>query len=342
MIKINSRKRLSLYRSGPKGRIQTAGKTSMGLNENSFVFGGDAEFSVLEYAIAQLLAGHRCDFDLTAEQAESVADWICTIWHVAPVSVPLFLEKFGEQISAETVKRLRAIAAAAAQQGKAFRQVAAEVAQAFANRGIELVALKGTASGFLAFDNPEHRTGADLDFCVRPEALDDAKQVLRSIGFWPGDYDPEAQVFVPTDTTQREQREDGHYALGFWLKILDLGEVDAAAADGFSVADELLPFASQVDGRRVKTPVLVDVHHSIGAGVSAADLMDRALPVVWNGTEIFLPPRDWAAFHAMFKLYWEGGQSYRKGFQYLADFARIMARHGRRRARRAARPDRSP
>ena len=297
----------------------------MGLNENRFKHGRNFELPVLEHAIARLLAGLQCDSDLTDGQAEDVADWIGAVWHVSPIAIPLFLEKFGRQVSESTVKRLSAVAAAAALQGKVFREVAGEVARVFANRGIELVALKGTANAFLAYDDPMHRTGADLDFCVRPDKLDDAKEALRAVGFWPGDYDPEDAVFLPSDRAERTRQEDRHYALGFWVKMLDLGEVSAEAADGFALAGELLPFASQVDGRRVKTPVLVDIHHAIGSGVSAEDIMDRPIEHVWNGTKIFLPPREWAAFHALLKLYWEGGQAYRKGFQYLADVTRIVA-----------------
>jgi hypothetical protein len=295
-----------------------------GLNQNRFNRGKNFELPVHEYAVARLLAGLPCDPDLTDGQAEDVANWIGSVWHVAPVAIPLFLGRFGDQVSESTVKRLTAISAAAALQGKAFREVTSDVARIFANRNIDLVALKGTANGFMAYPDPEHRTGADLDFCVRPDKLDDSKDALKAIGFWAGDYDPEDQVFLPSDKAEREHQEDKHYALGFWVKMLDLGEVSPEAADGFALAGELLPFASQVDGRHVKTPVLVDIHHAIGSGVSAEDIMDRPIEHVWNGTKICLPPREWAAFHALLKLYWEGGQSYRKGFQYLADLARIL------------------
>jgi len=295
----------------------------MGLNEK-FKRGRNFELPILEHVIARLLAGLQCDSDLTDEQAEDVADWIGSVWHVSPVAVPLFLENFGHQVSESTSKRLSAVAAAATVQGQVFREVVSDVARVFANRGIELVALKGTANGFMAYADPVHRTGADLDFCVRPDKLDDAKDALRAVGFWPGDYDPEEKVFLPSDRAERQQREAGHYALGFWVKMLDLGEVSREAADGFALAGELLPFASQVDGRHVKTPVLVDIHHAIGSGVPADDIMNRPIEHVWNGTKVLLPPREWAAFHALLKLYWEGGQTYRKGLQYLADVTRIL------------------
>ena len=297
----------------------------MGLNENRFNRGRDFELPILECAIARLLAGLPCDSELTDDQAENLAGWIGAIWHVAPVAVPLFLEQFGGQISEETVKRLSSIAAAASLQGKAFREVASDVARIFDSSDIDLVALKGTANGFMAYDDPAQRTGADLDFCVRPDKLDDSKKALKSVGFWAGDYDPENEVFLPSDGAERKRHEDKHYALGFWVKMLDLGEVSPEAADGFAVAGELLPFASQVRGRHVKTPVLVDIHHAIGSGVSADDIMNRPVEHVWNGTKILLPPREWAAFHALLKLYWESGHNYRKGFQYLADIARIFS-----------------
>ena len=50
------------------------------------------------------------------------------------------------------------------------------------------------------------RTGADLDFCVREDELDDAKAMLRSIGFWPGAYDPETQTFAPTNFESRAKK----------------------------------------------------------------------------------------------------------------------------------------
>jgi hypothetical protein len=288
--------------------------------------GPDAEWPVLENAAARLLAGRLPELNLTESQSEALADWIGCVWHVAPIAVPLLLETNGHQLRPETRYRLEAIAAAASIQGKLFRQVAVEVAQAFADKSIDLVALKGTASGFAAYDDPAQRTGADLDFCVRPEALDDAKSVMRAVGFWPGDYDPETETFFPTDGADRSAHESYHYALGFWVKMLDLGEVSPLAADGFRVAGDLLPFASEVTGLRVKTPVLIDIHHSIGAGIPANDILDRPAPHDWNGTRFLLPPREWMAFHALLKLYWEGGQSYRKGFQYFADFARIVPR----------------
>ncbi|HKJ72899.1 MAG TPA: nucleotidyltransferase family protein [Alphaproteobacteria bacterium] len=296
----------------------------MGVTERNFAFGANAEGLLTEFAVARLLAGHIFESELTDWQAEAVADDIGSIWHVAPTTIPTFVERFGDQVSAPTHRRLSAISKAATIQGQLCREVAADVADVFANRDIDLVALKGTANGFLAYADPAHRTGADLDFCVRPEDLDGAKDAMRAAGFWAGDYDAESQVFVPSDPKERERREDGHYALGFWVKMIDLGEVDGDTADGFAVAGELLPFASEVSGRHVKTPVLIDIHHSVGAGVSAEDIMDRFKPHVWNSSEIYLPPCEWMAFHALLKLYWEGGQGYRKGFQYLADFARIL------------------
>jgi Uncharacterised nucleotidyltransferase len=280
--------------------------------------------SIAEFAVAKLLAGRSSNERLTDVQAEAVARYLGSIWHVAPAAVPLFLGAFDSQISSKTRARLEALAEAATIHGKLFRQVAAEVAGAFADRDVELVALKGTASGFLGYDDPAHRTGADLDFCVRPDALEVAKDIMGQVGFWAGDYDSRTQTFVPSDETVRAERETGHYALGFWVKILDIGEVSPRAAEGFRLAGDLLPFASEVKGTRVRTPVLVDIHHSVGVGVSADDIMNRPRPHRWNGATVLLPPSEWVAFHALLKLYWEGGQAYGKGFQYLADFARIL------------------
>jgi len=277
----------------------------------------------LEYDVAKILAGRPLERPITDDEAESLAGWIGRVWQVASVSIPAFLAQYGSQLKPDTRERLAAISAAAALQGRLSRQVAAEVARAFADRGIELVALKGTANGFVGYDDPTCRTGADLDFGVREDELEDAKAVLRSIGFWPGAYDPETQTFAPTNFESRAKEELDHYALGFWLKIIDLGQIDPQVAEGFRRAGDLLPFASEVDGNSVRTPILVDIHHAIGSGISIDDILDRPVPHDWNGTRFLLPPAEWMAFHALFKLYWEGAQSNRKGFQYLSDFARI-------------------
>ena len=165
--------------------------------------------------------------------------------------------------------KLSAIAAAAAIQGKLCRQIMADTVKAFADDGIPLVALKGTANGFMGYSDPAHRTGADLDFCVPPGDVERSKEIMARVGLWAGDYDTESEVFVPSDEAERAARETGHYALGFWVKVIDIGEVAAPAAAGFRMAGDMLPFASEVTGKRVRTPILVDIHHSIGGGVSS-------------------------------------------------------------------------
>ena len=279
---------------------------------------------LVERAVARFLAGCPVEAAFTEDQAEKTADYLGSIWHVAAASVPSFLATFGDLVAPATRDRLKAIAEAALIQGRLIRQVTGEVAEAFASRGVDLVALKGTASGFAGYADPAQRTGADLDFCVRPHELDISKNIMRQVGFWAGDYDPQEQTFLPSDETERAAREAGHYALGFWVKILDAGEVSPSAAEGFRMAGELLPFASEVTGTRVRTPILVDIHHSLGAGVSASDILDRPRVHHWNGTSVLLPPPEWIAFHALIKLYWEGGQAYGKGFRYLADFCRVL------------------
>lgn len=293
------------------------------MNERNYDSVDGSGPAYLEYDVAKVLAGRPVGREMTDQEAESLADWIGRVWQVAPVAIPALLEQYGHQLKPETRQRLGAICAAATVQGRLSRTVAAEVVRAFADGGVVLVALKGTANGFVGYADPAYRTGADLDFCVRPDALEDAKAVLRTVGFWPGAYDPETQTFSPATVESRAKEEVDHYALGFWVKIMDLGTVSPLAAEGFRWMGDLLPFASEVDGSTVRTPVLVDIHHAIGSGISTSDILDRPVPHDWEGIQFLLPPLEWMAFHAMFKLYWEGAQSYRKGFQYLADFARI-------------------
>lgn len=275
-------------------------------------------------AAAKCLAGVDDGAPLSAEAALAAAQVIGRVWHVAPVAVPLFLRRFGSVLPMTTVLELEALAEASHAQGCLFRKVAREAIDAFAAEKLPLVALKGTAVGYACYEDPAMRSGADLDFCVWPKDVPQAKEILSSLGFRAMEYLPAERRFEPADPKARAELEAGHYELGFWVRIERFRSLTAKTLEGFRLGAPLLAAASRIEGDDVLVPVIVDIHHALSLDIPADGVMEGASLRSVSGGQCLLPPLEWMALHAILKLYWEGGQTYGSGFQNFADIVRIV------------------
>jgi hypothetical protein len=143
------------------------------------------------------------------------------------------------------------------------------------------------------------------------------------LGYQPAQFDPAEGVFTRADLAFRDAVEAGHYELGFWMQYVELSDLDDLELAGFAGGLRGLAAIPRIAERTATIPVSVDVHHALALDLPAGDLLRRARRLAGD-IPLHVPPMEWLAFHALFKLYWESGRAYGDGLQNLADLARLL------------------
>lgn len=255
-------------------------------------------------------------------EAEFTAAWhaLRDNWQVLPVTAP--------RLSRWAAPALRKCPAACEMKDRLasvtnFARVQLQVGERFARAleaaGIPYALLKGSAARFTAYPDPLARCGKDIDLVTTRRHLGRAEKVARDVGFVPSQWNPGKKCFHLADPGLRARVEAQHYELGFLVR--------RQVVEGLSAEDEAairrdMPshyLWHEADDGRLACYVSTDIHHALSLDIPADGLLAAARRTDAGDVALRVPSPAWLVFHLIFKIYWEGVNTYRKGLYQFVD-----------------------
>jgi hypothetical protein len=244
-------------------------------------------------------------------------------WQVLPVTAPRL---FGWAAPA-----LRETAAARAVQDRtvsieAFAlvqlQVGARFTRALCEAGVPYALLKGSAVRFTGYDDPAARCGHDIDIVTERQWLRRAEQVALATGFVRAQWSGPEKRFVRADPVLRARVEAEHYELGFLVRRNAVGGLNDDAKAAIRREIQCHHLWHEIGDGRIGCYVSTDIHHALSLDLPADDMLATTRSVRACGGQVKVPSPAWLACHLIFKIYWEGVHTYRKGLYQFADLQR--------------------
>ena len=198
--------------------------------------------------------------------------------------------------------------------------------EALNRHGIHYCLLKGAATGYLLYPEPYMRAAWDFDIGVPRSEIATAEALARKAGFRAAEKDPVSKQFRLADPRLRAMVEAQHYELGF--QVRRLCPTNLTEETRVAIRDE--PWAHQywldTDDPEPWCYAVVDMHHALSLDIGIEELIGEACPWIGGKLPVRIPSIRWAAFHLIFKIYWEGVHNYGKGLYQYADMTRLMPR----------------
>ncbi len=146
------------------------------------------------------------------------------------------------------------------------RQVVTEMLAALASVGVAAILLKGTAMAYDLYSSPATRTRGDSDVLVDPRQIDEARQIMKRLGFERLGGDSADEIFSLQEVWRLNCEGavghdiDLHWQLLNAPALKDLLPITECFADPHPLP-QLSPDAMSMD--RVKTLIHTCVHRSI-------------------------------------------------------------------------------
>lgn len=202
--------------------------------------------------------------------------------------------------------------------------LAARLVSELSDARVRYVFLKGSAVRFIAYQDPADRCGKDWDIAVDRDSLSVAEEIAIKLGFEPAEWSYETRHFHKPDPVLRKSVEAQHYELGFLARrqrVRGLSDAETTAIRR-DMPDQMI--WHEMPSGDLGCYVTLDVHHGLSLDIEAGPMLDDAHTLEVDGLRVRVPSSGWLAFQLLFKLYWEGVHSYRKGGYQFADLARLI------------------
>jgi hypothetical protein len=248
-------------------------------------------------------------------------------WHAAPAIHEKLLAHTKRSLhSHPLVLRLRDFSTGVTAYSRVQIRMALRIEEAFRLAGVPFVFLKSSASRFLAFDDPHHRTGYDIDMGVAHDDLEAASGVAADLGFIAAEWDDATQRYLPASQALVDEAEADHYELAYRVREQAVRGLPPETVH--AIRREPLNARLWHDTGREDPScyITLDIHHGASLDIGLGDALRSTRRVRYQGHALPVPPNGWLAFHLIFKLYWEGVHNYRKGGYQYADLCRLIPR----------------
>jgi hypothetical protein len=261
----------------------------------------------------------------SADDFEEACALLLDNWQVLPVTAP--------RLFAWTALRLRKSAAASSLRDRlasveAFARVQLRVGARFEDAlrqaKTPYALLKGSAVRFTAYANPTDRCGHDIDIVTWPNCLRRAEQVAIEVGFVPSQWSEARKRFVRADPVLRARVEADHYELGFLVRRQAVDGLSTEVQEALRREAQCHHLWHETDDGRLACFVSTDIHHALSLDLPADNLLATARAVKAGDGEAHVPSPAWLACHLIFKIYWEGVHTYRKGLYQFTDLQRHL------------------
>jgi hypothetical protein len=199
--------------------------------------------------------------------------------------------------------------------------------EAFHQSGIHYCLLKGAAAGYRLYPQPYMRTSWDFDLCVSRNDLEAAERLALRFGYRAAQRNADQNGFEAADPKLRAAVEAQHYELGFLVRRLQVTNLTPATLGAIRAVREQ-PWTHQFwEDVHESAPwcySIVDIHHALSLDIGVEDLLSTARTMRTSNVQLRVPDDAWLAAHLIFKIYWEGVHSYKKGLYQFADVVRLM------------------
>jgi hypothetical protein len=259
----------------------------------------------------------------SVDEFEEACTLLLDNWQVLPVTAPrLFAWAAPKLRKSAIASALRDRIASVDVFARIQLQVGARFARALRQAQVPYALLKGSAVRFTAYANPTERCGHDIDIVTWPKCLRRAEQVAIGIGFVPSQWSAPEKRFVRADPELRARVEAGHYELGFLVRRQAVDGLAAEVKEALRREAQCHHLWHETDDGRLACFVSTDIHHALSLDLPADDLLRTARSVEVGDGQAFVPSPAWLACHLIFKIYWEGVHTYRKGLYQFADLQR--------------------
>ena len=246
-------------------------------------------------------------------------------WRILPLTLPRLLEIPGAGDD-ETVAELADIAESVQAWARLQIRYTGVVATELDGAGVPYALLKASALRSF-YPCPERRGAMDIDIAVPAAHLRAAEEVARAQGFLPAAYDRATGTFRLARPHERAIVEAQHYELA---QLVRRQRVELPAATHQAVVRTMRhmqwhppSWHLTADGE-LACYLALDVHHGLSPEIPVTELVAGAQPGPPGPGQVRLPPTAWLALHLIYKIYWEGVHSYRKGGYQYADLIRIL------------------
>lgn len=160
---------------------------------------------------------------------------------------------------------------------KAQKRCLREILDTFSAAGIDLLVYKGAEVNERHGSAVAYTVRGDVDVIVRPEQLEQAKQLLRDIGYQQAKFDTASGTLVPIDPRVLAEADRDHYVALSFAKVESFDGADASA-HGVRTAH---PF--HMIGDRVVAVLAIDIATGIDRTMDAAWLFASSIPSVHPG-----------------------------------------------------------
>jgi hypothetical protein len=196
--------------------------------------------------------------------------------------------------------------------------------EALQQSGLNYSLLKGVATGFRLYTNPADRGSTDIDFGVRSRDLRAAEDLATDSGFHPAQKNDWTQRFEPADPGLRAMVEARHYELCFFVRRLQVVNLDGETLDAIRAEPWARRFWLDVETDAPWCYAIVDIHHALSLDIGVEELLTAAQVVQSGEWQARVPSDAWLTAHLIYKIYWEGVHNYGKGLYQFADLVRLV------------------
>ncbi len=267
----------------------------------------------------------RPDDSLTLEEFESAAEFALGCWQILPAILPRLLAwSQGRFEGTPYATKLRDLAIAVQVLARVQTKLLQRFTSEMDHKRIPYVLLKGSASRLTCYTEPGMRGGLDVDVGVPRGFLERAEAIALEQGFLYSSLDDSRRHFFQITEAERADVEANHYELACLVRrqvIRDLEpEEDAAIRRSISF---LRPWHVTSSGE-LGCYVTFDIHHGICLDIEVDSVVSTSDRTQVAGYSARTPRADWAVFHLIFKIYWEGVHNYKKGGYQYADLIRLI------------------
>lgn len=283
-----------------------------------------AERTLLEACVCAVVAGNPIPETaaLSEDEQEHLTEHLVSLWQILPSVSEAQLTRLAACLKPHQTRRLKQARLAMIAFAKAQVAAARPFLTALADASLRAVALKGTATARTLYEQPFHRTGWDLDVGVARGDLARAEAIALQCGYHAAQQDAQTGDFHLADPQLKAHVEAEHYELGFLVRRLRIANLQADALEAIRAEPTLRGHWFKGDGAPY-CYASIDIHHALSHDIPLSGVLEAAQPR--QGT-VMQPTDAWLAAHLIFKIYWEGVHSYRKGLYQYADLVRLARR----------------
>lgn len=275
---------------------------------------------------AWLLGDESAADRLLSSDLAALCEFGVAVWQVLPVFLPRVVRSAvpRNEDEAAQLQRLSAISTAATTLASIQMELAWRLTRQLEHRRVPYSLIKGAAARLFLYRIPQARGGLDIDVAVPSANLDEAVEACSALGFLPAALDSERHHYVMADPSKAAAVRESHYELATLARRQVIkGLPIHIVRDIEQAADLIFPWYITDDG----TPacyVTVDIHHGIGLDVPVDTLVNTAHVANTGPYSAAVPSPAWMLFHLIFKIYWEGVHTYRRGAYQYADLIRLL------------------